>query len=300
VAKIGEPKKAAAPKKEGQSGSLSVMSDDNDELQEVVLVVGNIGSGKTFLAGTASKFWPKALPAKEMVDLKDMFWLQFDTKATAGFKHNNVRAVTFDVNRYMSREDLWKNGKPPTIVQAIEVGLEEAEVFAKNYGPGAQIVVDTISKMDYKLMLHHMEVAAKEAMVTGKDNPYRKFDLNLKAHNLIHETLKQIGFSTIIYCCHEKALGQDVDKAQATRIVGGACWGPDLTGAAPKFYKSDTSMQLVMQTTKGLKGSITRKVICGINDTGHESKNRYEGLVPEINEADLGKILRIARTGKKE
>jgi len=296
MAKLPTAKKAV-PVKAGTNTNLVVYSDEDTENQEIVLVTGNISAGKTFLAGTASDFWPAKLPAAKMVTLEDMFWLQFDAKATAGFKHNNIKVATFDVNRFMSREELWSQSYrvQPTIVQAIEAGLQAGAEFVAKNGPQSKIVVDTLSKMDYKLFLYHSEKAEKEQQMGGKENTYRKFDLNLMAHNRFHESIKGLG-ADIIYCCHLKAEKQDADKAQATKVIGGASWVPDLIGQAPKYYKSDETLQLVLKATRAPRSKeVTRRVLIGINDEGYESKNRYEGLLPNEMEADLGKIMRLIR-----
>jgi hypothetical protein len=264
------------------------MSDEDAGQQEIIIVYGEMGSGKTFAAATASNYAPKEFPAKSKTILKDMFWIQCDAKATAGFAHNNISVATFDVFRFMSNEALWAAydiKKEPTIVDATKWAIASAKEFINNNSKErVKIVIDTLSAYDTASITHF------DAVCKNHPNAYEAYKLNLGNHRVFHEALRRLD-ADIIYLCHSRAFTDDStsdkNKAVRTKVAGGGSYAPDLTGAAPGIYKRDASLQLVCKAFKEKvkgKSTIKRKLLIGLNDLNYEAKNRYEGILPDEQE----------------
>jgi len=288
-------------------------SDEDDEQQEIVIILGEIGSGKTYAAGTASDFWPHKYPAPRRVVLEDMFWLQADRKATAGFKGDKIKVATFDFMRFMSFPDVYEKygyNNPPNFSQATTVGLQKAEEFVNGcYEKGLRpkICGDTRSGWDDEHFQWAEEEDRKQVGSGAKIDHYRKWAIHGGGHRLFFSSLVGLG-ADVIFCCHQTVSKTDSkggkDKAIAVEIAGmEAEYVPDLLGAVgPKIYKRHTSMQLIMRAYRGAgrdKNKITREILIGVNDFGGEAKNRYERALAAFNGVqsppDLGEIFRMVR-----
>lgn len=251
-----------------------ISSDNNEDQQEVTVVQGKIGTGKSIFAATASEFalksplkvkkkWPK------LVSLEDMFWLQYDRKALAGLKSLGMKVPNvFDVYRRMGEygEDVIDAGKR---------GLELAGQSDADW-----IVVDTVSTMDSRMLTYHTKATLNHP------NGFEAYKRNLFGHALFVDDLISLD-RNVIFLTHSRVFDADKDQQQkgmATTIAGGGDMLPDLTGQAAKHYKRDGSLQIVMHAFKDPRTKkLRRQALIGINDQG-EGKNRYEGILPEIQE----------------
>lgn len=283
------------PQKSTASGIT--LSDEIENQQEIFIVLGNIGAGKTFFSASASNYMPKSLPAKKRTVLEDMLWMGFDAGAAAGFKHNKLSVPYLDIVQIMSDPDIYEHHgfttRPPTITEALNIMHNLADDYIAE-GKTHFLVVDTITTLDVMLLDHHRKVCK------GDTNTYAKYDLNLAAHSEHHNRNKATGIN-VIYNCHSRAVGESPsqkDKNVSVLVVGGSRFIPDITGRAPAIYKRDASAQIVIAATKRPKvPGLSRKVYIGYNDIGWEGKNRYEGLLPDEMEPNLGKILEIIKKG---
>jgi hypothetical protein len=285
---------AAATKKKADDDSWS----DNQTLEAfVVCIHGPMGAGKTFLAASASEEFPAMLPAKVMTGLSDIYWGAADRGATDGFKHNNLRVPLFSFTRFMGEREQWEAAglrAAPTIVQT-------CDHFVRTVGERVQagrtktVVVDTMTTLDSHLFAYHSK------KFEGHPNHYEAYKHNLAAHLIFHTRLCQTG-ANILYLFHTRATSDETMSEKAKNasvlVAGGARFVPDLTGQAPKFYKHDASLQLVMMASKVPgKKQLERKVLVGLNDKGYEGKNRFEGILSEVEEPHLGKIFAKIRKG---
>jgi hypothetical protein len=309
------PKKDAPkkPKKEPEDPAL-FWSDEDDEQQEAIIILGEICAGKTYCAATASDFFPKSLPSKKWVDLDDMFWFQTDRKATAGFKGDRLRVRTFDILRFMTFPDIYEAegfNTQPSWAQAVEVGIRKAHEFADRCfaeGLRPKIVVDTLTGFDVEQFNHAKQEAERIEAEGGRHNQYRAFAIHGDWHQRFFSDLIASG-ADCIFCSHQRAawrgssLGEK-DKNVTVRVAGmEAEFVPDLIGnIAPKLYKRHTSLQLIMRAYKVKErgvNRIKREILIGVNDYGGEAKNRYErALAPlggKMSPPDLGRILEMIR-----
>jgi hypothetical protein len=284
--KVGAVKKTKTKKK--KAGPDVCYSDELEEQQEVIVIHGGIGSGKTTMALSASEFAPSKWVQKKgrgkLIDLADMFWLQYDVKALAGARILGVRVPVFNVIQYMVEHNC-------DIIQATEAGLNAAIDSKAKF-----LVPDTITAFDAKLLAMHMRDCV------GHPNKYEAYKLNLAAHAEFTDAATATGMH-IIYLTHTRRFDRDADergqnKAAAITVVGGAELLPDITGQAPKFYKRDATLQIVMKAFKDPKTrKIVREAHIGVNDEG-EGKNRYEGLLPDVQSPPhLRKLLEMAWRG---
>jgi hypothetical protein len=273
-------------------------SDDETMEGFVVCIHGPMSAGKTFLAASASEHYPADLPAAKMVDLGDLYWGAADRGAVDGFKHNNIRVPVFNFTRFMGDRELWSKhfNAEPTIIQTANHFVRTAKERVVS-GLTKTIVVDTLTTLDSHFFAYH---AAKYA---AHPNHYEAYKHNLAAHLLFHTSLCQTG-ANILYLFHSRAAGDESSVSEKAKqasvlVAGGARYVPDLTGAAPKFYKHDASLQLVMMATKEAgKKKLIRKVLIGLNDKQYEGKNRFEGLLNEIEEPNLKTIFQKIKRGK--
>lgn len=290
-------KPAPAPKKSG----VVCLSSKRPHRQKLILGYGPIGAGKTTLAATASKNFPATIPAAKMVTLSDMLWISIDIDGVASFAHKGIEVPEIDLIQIMSDEEVYKElgfVRPPSIVEAMSAAVEiAAERVAA--GETSTIVVDTLSTFDTRLSIFADEVTK------GSSNQYAPYKYMLAAHTKVHEGLTRTG-ADIIYLAHARAVSDEQaaekKKNQAVLAVGGGYIAPELTGAAPKVYKRDVSLELYVKAfrdprTKKLK----RTVLTEVNDMGAEVKNRYEGILlpeEEPNLRDIFAKIDAARKGK--
>lgn len=279
-------------------------SDEDDEQQELMVVMGEIGAGKTYFANSSSDDWPRgSLPAKRMTPLNDVFNFQCDRKAVAGLKGDNIKVRTFDVIRAMTFPEVYEEygfKGPPSFVQATQIGLQKATEFAdwawgRDLRP--KIIIDTLTGWDGEQFSHY------EAECQGHTNQFEAFKRHGAGHRKFLTSLLQTG-ADLIFCCHQRnfqVLTQgDKDKAVTVRVAGmEPSFVPDLIGKiGPKLYKRHTTLQMIMRAYSkkvGGKRLMHREVLIGLNDLGGEAKNRYERVLPPVMKPDLRKILEMVR-----
>lgn len=292
--KTAETKKAASPAASDPIRNLS----RRPMSQMVVVVHGKMAAGKTFFAASASEFWPEKLPAKPAIELSDMLWLQADRGACDGFRHNGLDVPIFDFVEFMSNEDIWRAAvdirgqryaQQPTIIQAMEYATG---LVRRRYREGLTkwVVIDTLTTVDTHMIAHHQEITQ------GHQNKYEAYGRNLTAHRLFHTRMCATGCN-IILLCHSKSAGDEKleseqKKALTVQVSGDASFFPDLTGQAPKIYKHDDTLQLVVKASVEPKTKkLVRRVLVGHDTEGGEVKNRFEGLLDDVEEFNLRNIL---------
>jgi hypothetical protein len=295
VGKKVTPAKKAAPKSEPAIVDVDDpvrWSDDPDEelRRFIVCIHGAMASGKTFLAASADPSFPSKLPAAKMVSLDKTLWIAADQDATAGFAHNKLRVRSISIPNLMGIEKLWRAAgfsRPPSVMEASKYALDTAQELALD-GIIENVVVDTVTTWDLHLISYH------EVKYAAHPNQYEAFKHNRAAHALIHTKLVASG-ANIIYLFHTRAVGDDTknekSKNVSVLVAGGAKFVPDVTGQAPKFYKHDATLQLVMKATRAPgKKTLSRKVLTSVNDEGMECKNRFEGVLDHEEEPNLRRI----------
>lgn len=290
MAKPPTAKKPAAKKRPAAKKALPdqlTMTDDAEDDQEIMLGLGQVGAGKTFAAASASSFRknPVGKEAK-MTELEDMLWLEADSKACAGFKHNNLK-----VRRYNIVKQMEEQGK------SVHFCIKQfMELVCDLWTPELIVVVDTLSALDTLMFKDNFK------KYHNHPNSYEMYKQNLGQHLIMSQELKELNCH-IIYLCHGRYLkDNDEEKNVAVRVAGGGQIVPDVTGAAPKFYKRDATLQWAITSRKKPKEkTATRTIHFGVdaNEEGYEGKNRYEGILPDsMSPPDLAKCFRLLKGGK--
>lgn len=261
-------------------------TDDETDDQEVILIVGKIGAGKTFTAASASQC--RTRPAgkePKMTDLEDMFWGEADAKACAGFKHNNLK-----VRRYNFAKEMARTGKSITYV--IQKFMEK---IAAMWHEDLKVVLDTPTGLDALMFTDNFK------KYRNHPNHHEVYKQNLGDHAILTQDLKALG-THLIYACHGRAFAGDSDKEIVVKLTGGGEIVPDITGQAPKFYKRDATLQLGIMAKRPPKSKATvRTLLFGAEADANniEGKNRYEGLLPDsMSPPDLKKVFEIIKRGK--
>jgi len=315
-----KPAKAPTPKKASRKRAsdpieddpATFYSDDNEEQQEVLIVYGEIGSGKTYFTHGASVFWPKSLPAKKLITLEDCFTFQTDRKATAGMFGDNIRVPTFDVIRFMSKPEAWEHyfKNPPNWFQAVEIGIRKAFEFverALDQGLRPKVIVDSLTGFDAEQFRRAKREQQRHENEGEKHNAYGAFGIHGAWHADFFGDLMNSG-ADILLNCHQRAVKDDSrgakERGVVVKVAGqDASIEPDLIGQqAPKMYKRHATAEFLMQATRQKvsgRWQIKRSVIIGPNDQGGEAKDRYERILAQfggrMSPPDLRKILDLVQ-----
>ena len=216
-----------------------------------------------------------------------MAWLDIDKKGRAGFKHNNMRTRAFNVIAHMA-----ETGCTP--MQAMLAGLE----WAVNDTDAEFLVVSTLSKLDKLFWLNNVARWKAHPNLKERDNGHWPNGEQLNDHATFSHACDMLGMH-IIYLIHRRFFAADeAGKKQSTAITissSSEVMVPAIRGQGGKFYTADATLQIVMHAFRDTTTrKIRRQAHIGYNAHG-EGKNRYEGLLPDMQEPpNLRKLLKMA------
>lgn len=249
----------------------------------MVAVHGPRGTGKTFLAATASSCF------KKKGELKDMLWLGFDMGATDGFPEYGINVDCLDAKLIQADADLWKEcgfKQAPSITQVADYMVNEAGKACSS-GEKEIVVVDTVSSMNMDAMDHFIKLSA------NTNNKYAKFDYLLTFNRSFFTGLTRY-CKKVILLFHSKVLNEDASDAQKRQSLATRCPGmpdivPNIPGQGANIYIDNASIEiwLTSEPVVGKKGSFTRKAYL-YSGKGAETKNRFQKALGEFEEPDLG------------
>lgn len=258
----------------------------------VYIIHGPPGSGKTFLAATASQYWPEEVPPASPVELKDMLWLGADAGATAGFQELRISLP----DRYL---DIGTMLAAEGANRGIKYAIEAVNHILSENSEIENIVVDTLSTVD-KLFNVYFDGTCPTNKDGIKDT--RAMYGNMKtAHTRFHSRLRGTG-KRIIYLAHSKALRDTDDTEQANNRKAALPVGvndiiPDITGSGKNVYINDASIEMVLLATR--KGKEFKRIVYPMGAKGFSGKSRFQASLDEQEEPNLRKIFNKIQSGQQ-
>jgi len=235
--------------------------------------------GKSILALTGSKFFPKELSADSPVVLEDVMVWAFDNGALRGAKALGLQVphvADFAKVPYTEIFDAVK--------QAV---VKTAELAEK--GLIKWLVCDTISKLDKKLKTYWREKLA------GSRDKFALYDAMLASHQKFFETVNSLPCH-LVFLCHSKAnLHEDDDtkvRAKASGLEGvQSLIELDITGQAKDAYRGDSDMVAPVKKQRNGRG-VMERVILPEGDGFYEGSSRWQGILdPKGEPAHLGRLM---------
>lgn len=214
---------------------------------------GPPGVGKTFCAMTASRFWPKTLPAPKKVMLEDTLHLAFDANAGAGLKTNRISVPTINIKKIISERK--QSGKNNTILDALRIVADEMHNFVDKHGT-QNVIADTISMLDKDLNQYWEEHCPLSKQ--GFRDTRQMWQALFTTHKRFHSDLKSLRANTIMLF-HSKAFLEaetEEGKNQLRKALAAGLTeiNLDVTGKATNLYTGDSKPIFYMTSRKTLKG----------------------------------------------
>jgi hypothetical protein len=249
--------------------------------------------GKTFFAGTASKFWPTDLDAKEPVDLTDLFWIACDNGALNGFNQYNL-----NVPNMLNMNEVLREVPLPKAVDVVKAAGMAA------YEKGAEILVfDTISVFDSDIITYWSgRIREKEDGSIDNNTLYRNV---LATHRKMETLCRQLPFKYVIWLCHlkyeaevrtydAKEKKKALQKKSAVDAPGGGQLIPAITGQARDMvYGANVDLDGVLFATQppGGKEYIRKLYTQPDAGKGFSASNRYANRLEPVEQANLRQII---------
>lgn len=302
VAKPVDTKKAPAIKKAPDEKALRPAfmetSDEATMSGAVVFVHAPQGFGKSTLSVTVSEQCPWPLPAKKKTIVDDIFYLGADSKATVGFRSLNIGVANLlDLGLLRSREDRWRAAgfkQAPTCSEALHFALDEAEKWCQARPATARghFVLDTASKIDSDYWVEF-----------DQGNGIQTAGMILQQTRFMHDRILNMGFETIIYLAHDKALmefdgamaGKNADVVKkAGKSLEGARIVPAITGQSVGVFNRDAILELSIDAPRDPGTRRRKRWVYTVPHEGKECKNRFEAALDEKEEPNLRLILQKA------
>lgn len=251
-----------------------VLGKSNETPQTTwTIVYGPPKSGKTVVAATASAFCPEELPSKEMIDLEDTVFLQYDLGGTQSLTDVNLSCLVADFSTISTYKEL--------LTKERQVLLDVGQLVAD--GKVRNIVVDTLTARDHMLNMHFGK--------THADDSRAMFGEIKTAHLQFGNRLRGLPAGVkVVILMHAKEVVQDDNnkkmlKARSSQI---ADIRPALTGSAIDFYLG--ASDLYWLSAKKVKGQPTERVLETGFSRAHMGGGRGANRLNDIEPANLGKI----------
>jgi len=253
------------------------------------MVYGPSGLGKTTVAATFSKHWPKSWPPKKGVVLKDMFWISVDGGAT-----NSLGQFGVSIPEIALRDDLMsppKKGETktyvPDLINAMAHILKVAEEMVVNHGVEC-LVLDTASQLNN-------DICAYWDAPQRHPGPGPQYWGKVKnTEGRFFPNLMRLPCHLIILC-HEKQIidmGDDGAKKRVKALtpVGPHEFLPAISGSALGDYVQNMDVALSLLGSQRLKTKQFARKLHPLSAEGHMGKCRFQHLLDLEEEPDLRKL----------
>lgn len=292
--------KATTPKKD------YIVSSRKLHLTGAFVTHGPVKNGKSFFAGSASKFWPDDLSTRsrdiigvgpwndlQPLVLADMLWISYDLGATDGFEQYKIEVPTVNVREMVA--DL-------TAPKAIREVSALVRSYTKDHPECRWIVEDTASAKDRALLEFFQRPENQEYTNGGKIDKYAPFTKLKAAHIGSHSELRNTN-RRVHYLCHSKAMSEATTPQQENvdatmELPGSHGVEPEITGQSLKTYLGDASLIGVCFATRrpgklqpGLSPfDFSYRPFGG---DAFEGGNRFQTQLPDKMAANMRDVLRL-------
>lgn len=287
------PAAAVPAKKPPLDLSAVLRSSDDAELEGDIVIHGPPKHGKTFLAASASEFFPEdmdELGSGKKFELDDMLWVSFDDGATAGFRGAGLKVRELSFRPLLAQKPL------PDALDLLAALVKKA--FAAH--PVKYIVGDTISMLDRMLVDYYA------TLHESSENTFAMWKDVLRRHMRFRAAMSAIPAEKI-YNFHSKAQLEASQKtpdqrarADAAKLPGGEAITPDISGQARTAYIGNSSLELTIKclVAPGKGKREVRRVVYPYGSGGFEGSNRYHHVLEYEEEPHLRHIFEKIR-GKR-
>ncbi len=268
-----------------------VQSSKSTAMSRMIIAVhAPVKHGKTFLAATASQFFPASLPSPTDVELDDLLWLTFDVGALDGFTEVGLSVPQIDVTSILAstRGDIFK---------ATDLAMQAAQAYIQR-GLTSWIVVDTVSSLDR--MLNEYWERNNPASGTGEEK-FVLYRMIASSHAKFYTNLTLIA-PRIIFLFHSTAKFDTDDKARrktrATAMPGESAIVPEITGKSRGTYLANCSLELALRAVKDPSSKTIKRTVYPYGGMDFEGGGRFHQSLGQEEPANLTHILAKIKTGR--
>lgn len=283
-----------------------LITSSADSLQSGLIIFGAFGVGKTWLAGSASKHWPKTIPSTEPVVLSDCLWIKADVGATEGFTPNGISVPTIDIPNMLTPAVAGdETPKPRDIGEALQWTTHAAAHAVQEQGV-SHIIVDTVSMLDRYIVDYWSKDENIPKNGKGEPDSRGKWGCVAQTHFRFWQSLTFLPAKTI-FLCHAKTNESELAtiegkkikrdeirnsaKSAAVGTAGDNTIVPRISGSSAEVYLANVGLQLVLHAEQSLGSrEFTRTLHPFGRKGGWQAKNRYQQFFKQEEPADLQHI----------
>lgn len=262
----------------------------------IINIHGKSTSGKTFAACSASEYWPKNIPNKKPITLRDTLHIGWDRAATVGLRAEKIKmGYMVDVPSLLS--------VPDNDLESVMDGLCAEVHRLVNEDENIKVVIhDTATRMDKFLLDYHFH--PDNIPTSRRDNApdtMAAFGNVLRAHSRYQTAMTMLPAGVIsIFLFHQRVIEEPVmgkdnvkkeqrQKQDLLRTSSDVSVIPDITGQAKNLYLNDASLEFTCK--KKQMGKNVTRVLCHQGADGARGKSRFEHILEDEEPIDLYGIL---------
>lgn len=263
----------------------------------VLGIHGPPGHGKTWFAATASKDFPETPSPTKPTKLTDVLWLAADSGATAGLAEAGIEIDQIDVRDLIAMHE----GNMVAACSAL------VNLVVRLGGREKVVVLDTASQLDIAWQAFYLDEKRQPRTRTGDFDTQKFYALIRSAWLTLHNGLHQAA-PRLIYTFHTKNVVEpgERDASQAAEtlrntVKAGALPGDvsltiAMTGQARDMMIREATAILRVAAAPDTRnpGKFIRRAYSSVQD-GFAAKNRWQGSIPAVADAHLGKLLEGVR-----
>lgn len=249
----------------------------------IIAIHGPSGSGKTRAAATASQYHRlrDLGDRKDVIELKDMLWLQFDKDGLQSLRIHAMEPYFYDFSELTENLPQWINAVRTRLREAAH-RMRSNEISVK------YVVIDTLSSINDYFDTYHIG----NARTSDIRQAYYASLLDFKQLMVSVRALP----ATQIWLCHSKSIYFDPDKVKEDQRLQQQA---QRVATMPNDYDIDFS--LTQSWSKYVKPLVNLTMGLDVDDKGHRyfitsetktgpkwyAKNRYDDALHHREPVDL-------------